>query len=166
MYVRLVRESEPAFKSLDPAKQWKAEKSPNFHPPVEPSSKPLKPVTAKHLLGFWTTFAGRLPEFWRFDKGGTGLIGAFSIACCEFKFKWRLAPGSQIHLKLVSPAPYPPLDYFFTGDASLMVEDRIDKYSRHSRVLVVKRLPRGRTVELVKRDEDPWKSWKESCNRD
>jgi hypothetical protein len=62
MCVRLVRESEPAFKSLDSAKEWNPEQSPNYHPPVEPSSKPLKSVTAKDLLGFWTTFAGGLPE--------------------------------------------------------------------------------------------------------
>jgi hypothetical protein len=162
MYVRLVRESEPAFKSLDPAKEWKPEQSPNYRAPVEPSSKPLKSVTAKDLLGYWTTFAGGLPECWRFDKGGSGLIGAFSIACCEFQFEWRLTPQNRIHLKLVSAAPDPPLDYFFTGDASLIIEDRIDKYSRHSRVLVIKR-SKGRTVELMKQDKDPWKAWKESC---
>jgi hypothetical protein len=162
MYVRLVRESEPASKSLDPAKEWKPEQSPNYRAPVEPSSKRLGSVTAKHLLGIWTTFAGGLPESWRFDKGGTGMIGAFSIACCEFQFTWRLTPPDRIHLKLFSAAPDPPLDFFFTGDASLIIEDRIDKYSRQSRVLVIKR-PKGRTVELMKQDNDPWKAWKESC---
>ena len=164
MHVRLVRESEPAFKSLDPAKEWKPQQSPNYHPPVQPSSKPLKSVTARDLLGMWTTFAGGLPEFWRFEKGGTGLLGAFSIACCEFKFKWRLDPPNQIHLKLVSQAPDPPLDYFFTGAASLTIESRIANYSRESRVLVLKR-PKGRTVELMKQHKDPWKEWKKSCNR-
>jgi hypothetical protein len=165
MDVRLVRESEPEFKSLDPAKEWKPEQSPNYHPPVEPSSKPLNSVTAKHLLGMWTTFAGGLPEFWRFDKGGTGLLGAFSIACCEFKFKWRLTQANQMNLKLVGSAPYPPLDYFFTGNTSLTIEDRIDKYSRHSRVIVLKR-PKGRTVELKKQDKDIWEEWKRSQKSD
>ena len=163
MYVRLVRESEPTFKSLDPTKEWKPEQSPNYRSPVEPSNRPLKSATAKHLLGMWTTFAGGLPEFWRFDKGGAGLLGAFSIACCEFKFKWRLTPPNRVCLKLVSPAPNPPLDYFFTGDASLVIEDRTDNYSRKSRVIVLKRR-KGRTVELIKQNTDVWKEWKKSCN--
>jgi len=161
--VRLVRESDPAFKSLDPIKEWIPEKCPEYRPPQKPSSKISKAIAPKDLLGWWTTvnLKGGCPEYWRFDKGGTGLIGVYSIACCEFEFEWRLSLSKEISLKLVSPEPEPPLDFFFSGTGSVAIEDRTDARGRHSRVLSIKPLKR-RTVELLMHTEDLWKQWKEA----
>jgi hypothetical protein len=167
MYIGLsvnsIRESDPRFKLLDPRKEWRPEKCSRYQPPINPSSIAHKTIARKDLFGLWATTDpdGTSTECWRLNKNGLGFVGGLSIACCEFKFRWRLAPSNRIHLKLCTPEPDPPLDCFFTGVGVLTIADRTSQYGETSTVLRIEG-PKGRIVELVKQTQDVWKQWKRS----